>query len=133
MAAKQLKTNRGLAKFFFLSLITFGIYGMIVMYHISEEINLVAANDGKKTMNYILLIFLLTPITLGIADLVWYSRISKRIGEALQARGIDYKFGAGTFWGWNFFGSLILVGPFIYTHKLMKAMNKLNADYNERG
>ena len=133
MAARQLKTNRGLAKYFFLGLITFGIYDLIVMYHVSEEINLVAANDGKKTMNYLLLVLLLTPITLGIADLVWFSRLSGRIGDTLQARGIDYKFGKGTFWGWNIFGALILVGPFIFFHKFFKAMNKLNADYNERG
>ena len=130
---RELKTNRGLAKYFFLSLITFGIYGMVVMYHISEEINITAAHDGKKTMNFLLLIFLIGPITLGIADLVWYSKICNRIGDELTARGIDYKFGAGTFWGWDVFGSLILVGPFIFGHKLMKSMNLINADYNAKG
>ena len=30
-------------------------------------------------------------------------------------------------------GSLILVGPFIYIHKRMKAMNLINADYNAKG
>ena len=46
-----LRTNRGLAKFFFLSLITFNIYGIVVMSHISTEINQIASkNDGKNTM-----------------------------------------------------------------------------------
>ena len=35
-----------------------------------------------------------------------------------------------SFWGWGILGSLILVGPFIYTHKLLTAMNLLSADYN---
>ena len=34
---------------------------------------------------------------------------------------------------WNWLGSLILVGPLVYTHKLMKAMNKLNEDFNMNG
>ena len=128
---RKLRTNRGFWKFFFLTLITLGIYGLVVMYHISEEINLVAVKDGKKTMNYILLVLLLTPITLGIADLVWYTRLSRRIGNELDRRGIGYKFGAGTFWGWNILGALLIgIGPCIYTAKLMKAMNKLNASYN---
>lgn len=35
--------------------------------------------------------------------------------------------------GWNILGSLIIVGPFIYTYKLLHAMNDLCADYNARG
>lgn len=129
---RKLPTNRGFWKFFFLTLITLGIYGLVVMYHISEEINLVAARDGKKTMNYLLLTFLLTPLTLGIADLVWYTRLSRRIGDELDRRGLGYKFGAGTFWGWNILGALIIVGPAIYTAKLMKSMNLLNESYNSK-
>lgn len=34
---------------------------------------------------------------------------------------------------WCILGSLILVGPFIYTHKLLTAMNLLSADYNVNG
>ena len=49
----MLRTNHGLAKFIFLSLLTFGIYGLVVLCHISEEINQVATpRDGKKTMHY---------------------------------------------------------------------------------
>ena len=55
------------------------------------------------------------------------------VAGALTRRGIDYQFGAGTFWGWGILGSLILVGPFIYTHKLLTAMNLLSADYNVNG
>ena len=130
----QLRTNRGLLKFFFLSWITFGIYGIVVMSHISEEINLVATKfDGKKTMHYCLIFFIFTALTFGIASLVWYHRISNRIGDELVRRQLPYKFSAATWWGWGFFGTLLVVGPFIYIHKLMKAMNTLNADYNVKG
>ena len=130
----QLKTNRGLLKLILLSIITFGIYPIIFYSSISTDINLIASRyDGKKTMHYCLLFFLVAPVTLGIGAIVWCHRISARIGKELSRRGIAYSFGAGSFWGWNVLGSLIAVGPFIYLYKLCKAMNLLSADYNARG
>ena len=115
----QLKTNRGLVKLILLSLITFGIYGLVFYSKVSTDINLIASRyDGKRTMHYCLLTFIVAPITLGIAGIVWCHRISARIGNELARRGIAYSFGAGSFWGWNVLGALIVVGPFIYIHKL---------------
>jgi len=129
-----MKTNRGMIKTILLSIITFGIYGIVFYSNISTDINIIATRyDGKKTMHYCLLFFLVAPITCGIAAIVWSHRICARIGNELRRRGIAYSFGAGSFWGWNIFGSLIGVGPFIFLHKLCKSMNLLCADYNARG
>ena len=130
----KLKTNRGLLKFIFLSMITFGIYGIVVMSAVTTDINVIASRyDGKKTMHYCLILFLFSWLTFGIAPLVWSHRMCARIGDELARRGINYPFGAESFWGWNILGSLIFVGPFIYTHKLLKSMNLLAADYNVNG
>lgn len=130
----QLKTTRGLVAFIIFSIITFGIYPLVVMSKISTEINLVASKyDGKKTMHFCLLAFIFSWLTFGIAPIVWYHKISARIGRELNRRNIGYSFGAGSFWGWYVLGSFIFVGPFVYTHKLLKSMNLLNADYNEKG
>ena len=130
----QLKTNRGLLKFILLSLITFGIYGIVVMSNVSSDINTIASRyDGKKTMHYCLVLFIFSWLTLGIVPLVWGHRLANRIGAELRRRGINYQFGAGTFWGWGILGTLIIVGPFIYSHKLLKSMNLLSADYNVNG
>ena len=130
----KLKTNKGLLKTILLSLITFGIYPLVVMSAVSSEINVVASRyDGKKTMHFCLLLFIVAPITFGIASLVWYHRISNRIGNELKRRGIAYSFSAADFWLWNVLGSLIAVGPLVYMHKLFKAVNKMNAHYNENG
>ncbi len=132
--AKQLRTNRGLLEFLLLSFITLGIYGIVVMSRISREINLIAGRyDGRKTMHYCLVLFVFSWLTWGIVPLIWSHRLSDRIGTELARRGIPYSFGADSFWGWGFFGSLILIGPFIYQYKLLKAMNLLCADYNARG
>lgn len=77
--------------------------------------------------------FLFSWLTLGIVPLVWHHKMSARVGTELARRGIDYSFGASTFWLWGILGSIIVVGPFIYTYKLLKSMNLLAADYNAKG
>ena len=130
----QLKTNKGLLKTVLLSLITFGIYPLVVMSAVSNDINIVASRyDGKKTMHFCLLSFIVAPITFGIAGIVWYHRISNRIGDELKRRNIAYNFSAADFWLWNVLGSLIAIGPLVYLHKLFKAVNKMNEDYNVNG
>lgn len=130
----QLKTNKGLLKTILLTIVTLGIYPLVVMSAVSNDINVVASRyDGKKTMHFCLLTFIVAPITMGIAGIVWYHRISNRIGAELKRRGIGYSFGAGSFWLWNVLGSLIVIGPLVYLHKLFKAVNLMNANYNVNG
>ncbi len=130
----QLKTNKGLLKTILLGMITFGIYPLVVMSSVSNDINVVASRyDGKKTMHYCLLLFIVAPITFGIAGIVWYHKISDRIGNELKRRGVSYNFSAADYWLWNVLGSFIVVGPFVYLHKMFKAANLMNADYNIKG
>ena len=130
----QLKTNTGLLKYILLALITFGIYPLVVMSAVSNDINIVASRyDGKKTMHFCLLTFIVAPITCGIAGIVWYHKISNRIGAELKRRGIAYSFSAADFWLWNVLGAFIAVGPLVYLHKLFKATNLMCADYNVNG
>ena len=130
----QLKTNKGMLKTILLSIITLGIYSLVVMSAVSSEINIVASRyDGKKTMHFLLMCFIISPITLGIGGLVWSHRISNIIGAEVKRRGIAYNFSASDFWLWGVIGSLIVVGPFVYLHKMFKAMNLMNAHYNVNG
>jgi len=132
--AVQLPTNRSLLKFVLLSIITLGIYGLVVMTKISTEINTIAGPyDNKKTMNYCLVVLIFSWLTMGIVPLVWAHRFSNRVGSELLRRNLPYQFDTGTFWLWNVLGSLIVVGPFVYTHKLLTAMNMLCTDYNAKG
>ena len=132
--AFQLNTSRGLIKTILLSFLTFGIYSIVVMTSISEDINIIASkNDGRKTMNYCLLLFVIAPLTLGIAALVWNHKICGRMGNELRRRNINYSISPASFWGWGILGSFILIGPFIYLHKQLKAINLLSKDYNEKG
>ena len=128
-----LPTKRSLCKMIFLGLLTGGIYPMVIYSKIITELNIAASRyDGKRTMTFFGML-MVAPLTLGIYAYIWFHNLCARIGEELQRRGSDYKFGPSQFWLWGILGSFILVGPFIFTHKLMKAMNLLNRDYNVNG
>lgn len=129
----QLPDRRGMWKMLLLGLVTGGIYNMVIMSRIAEEINMVASkHDGQRTQQYFWA-SMLTALTLGIYAFVWIHGLCNRMGGELKRRGINYKFSAASFWLWNFLGVLIIVGPFIYLHKFCKAMNLINRDYNING
>lgn len=164
--AYQLPTGRSLVKMIFLSILTLGIYPVVIFTRISEEINMVASRyDGKRTIHFMWLP-ILGALTLMIYPFVWIHGLCNRIGDELHRRNIAYKFSAATYWLWTllypFVGLVIagalgviltsiqfpmiytylilgavslisMVGPMIYMHKFMKAMNLVNADYNNRG
>ena len=120
----QLKTNRGLLKYILLSIVTFGIYSIVFWCGVSGDINIIASRyDGKKTMHYALLLFLIAPLTAGIAAFVWNHRVYNRIGDEARRRGLDCSLSASDFWLWGVLGSLIIVGPFIALYKLCNASN----------
>ena len=129
----QLPTARGLGKMIFLGILTLGIYPIVIWSRIVTELNIAASRyDGKRTMPYFAMV-MLAPVTLGVYAFVWMHKFCGRIGAELDRRGLDCNFGPKTFWLWNILGSLIVVGPFIFVHKLMKAMNKINEDFNTNG
>ncbi len=130
----QLRTNRSFLKTFLLSLLTLGIYGLVCQGHITDDVNLVCSRyDGRKSMNFYLLFFIVGPITAEIATIVWIHNLCDRIGIELKRRQVDYDFGAKDFWLWGVLGSLILIGPFVFAHKFFKSVNLMNENYNLYG
>lgn len=131
--ALRLPTVRTMWKMVLFGILTLGIYPLVIYMKIVEELNIAASRyDGQRTTNYYIA-FLLSVYTLGIYGFWWMHTFSKRVGYEVKRRGYDYNFGAGTYWGWNVLGCLIIVGPFIYLHKLMKCMNMINDSYNYYG
>ena len=165
--AYQLPCKRGLLKMLLFSLLTCGIYPMVIYSRISMEINMVASrHDGKRTIHFMWLP-VLAALTLFIYPFMWIHDLCNRIGGELERRQIQYKFSAASFWLWNLVygivgalattvvsyillevvaleqslviligaGMLVLsmIGPWVFIHKMMKAMNLVNAEYNRRG
>lgn len=128
------QSDRRFWKTVLLSILTLGIYAIIFYTRLVRDLNTIASPyDGKKTMHYCKMLFLLAIPTVLIFPIIWTHRLSARIGRELRRRELPYNFGAKTFWGWNVLGLFILVGPFIYLHKLCRAMNLISVNYNING
>ena len=128
----MLSTNRRFWKWFFLSFITLGIYGIVFMCLYVRDLNTVCRADGKKTMNYIGML-LLSVITCGIYGMVWTYNLGKRLEQGAVMRGLPPQTSGGSLLCWQIFGSLIVVGPFIAQAKMINALNALCVDYNAKG
>ena len=128
----KLQTNRSMWKLILLSLVTFGVYSIIFFIPFSFDLDKAAPSKNRsKTLNYIFA-YILAYFTFSIVLDIWHYQIAARIEDALEEREINYDFGTRDFWTWFIFGSFILVGPFVYFHKLCKAMNLICEDYNKK-
>ena len=161
----QLPVNRHLWKMILFSILTLGIYPIVIWSRLVSEVNIVASRyDGERSMPYFAMVFL-SPLTLGIHSLVWIHKLCRRIGTELQRRQLSYSFGPSDFWIWSFlmnllsgvclgvYGQLTVmhydalgfalilpvvalitgIAAFVFTAKLMNAMNYLNEDFNIHG
>lgn len=103
----QLPVNRHLWKMIVFSILTLGIYPMVIYSRLVSEVNIVASRyDGERSMPYFAAA-LLSPLTLGIHTLVWMHKLCRRIGTELQRRHISYAFGPSDFWIWSFLMSFV--------------------------
>ena len=127
----KLTTNRRMWKLEILNVLTLGIYSIIFFIPFAFDLEKIhPSRTRSKQMNY-LWAYLLSLFTAHIVLVAWYFDLTKRIGEALEYRKIDYEFGTQDFWIWYLVGSLFLVGPMVYFHKMCRAMNLLCEHYNE--
>jgi len=124
------RTDRKMWKLMLFNILTLGFYSIFFFIPVSFDLDEIAPKrDRTKTMNYFLA-YILAAFTFSIVLDVWFFCITARIDEALKARGVDYSFETKDFWLWFILGSLIIVGPFVYFHKMCKALNLLCENYN---
>ncbi|MCI7456615.1 DUF4234 domain-containing protein [Actinomyces urogenitalis] len=134
MAANSFTTSRSLIGYLIASFFTFGLYSLYRWSEISSTINAIASRyDGRKTMHYLLLAFIVAPLTLGIGYFVWSHNICGRIGAEAARRGRPGMLSSADFWLWMVLGSLIIVGPFVYCYRVFQAMNFISESYNTQG
>ena len=127
---EQIKTNRSLLMFILLSGITCGIYTLFFISAWAKDVNVICAGDGKETKGLLMLI-LLSLVTFGIYEIIWMYGLANRLGENLQARGIDYNVTGMSVLLWTILGSALCgVGPFVALYKMFKATNELAVAYN---
>ncbi len=130
--ASVLPTNRRLWKMIVFGILTLGIYSTIINECMVQDLNTIATPyDGKRTLGPSSM-GVLSVITLFVYMFVWGHTYSDRIGTELRRRGIAYSIGPVDFWIFNVLLCFTIVCPFIYQYKVIKAMNLLAADYNQK-
>lgn len=130
MKFKHLKRNGIL--FVLSNFITLGIVEAVVLYHVGQELNFMAAkHEDKKSMNFVAC-WLIGWITLGIVPIVWYCRAADKVNKYANEIEIDSpKVNFEIMFNWSIFGFLIIVGPFIAWSKFFRRLNALEARLNE--
>lgn len=127
----MLKTKRGVIKWFFLTIITLGIYPFVFIHKMSAETNETCRDDNEKTKGLIVYI-LLGIITLGIYTIVWNYNVCERHRNFLHHNNETDIIKGSSWILWNILGAFIGVGPIIGLFLQIKQWNKVNAIYNKR-
>jgi hypothetical protein len=131
-APTKLKTNRNMWKLMILTVLTLGLYSIFFFIPFSFDLDKAAPKPDRSKTWYYLFAHILALFTGNIVMIIWLYHITERVEEALAQRNIEYEFSTSHFWIWYVLGSFFLVGPFVYFHKLCRAMNLICEDYNEK-
>ena len=117
---KYKRVKRSGILFVFLSIITLRIYTLFYLHFVGKDVNTFAK---KRLMPYPI-VWILDWIFLGIPTLIYMSTLSRRVEEkAVELSVYDHRTGFGKFFNWCFFGSLIIVGPFIAYCSTFRTLN----------
>lgn len=122
---------RSFWKYLLLSCITFGIYGIYVMYGYVKDLNKVCEGDGKQSKNYIV-VFLLTIVTFGIYGFYWYYTQGERLYRIAPKYGVYIREKGGTILTWMILGCTVIpgIGALAVTYIMFDNMNLVGKVYN---
>ena len=122
---KALET-RSIGMYYFLNVITFGIYGLVFWSKLAKDVETVCAGDGQKTIKY-MPSWLLSIITLGIFGIVWKAKVAKRLQANAERYSFRYSEGGGLTALYSVFcyplAHFIIIKNF---NKMAKAFNEYN-------
>ncbi len=124
--------QRNFWTFFFLNLITCGIYGIFFWYSYTEDVNRICDGDGKVTQNYII-VLLLSLVTCGIYYWFWIYQVANRLQENAPRYGINITENGTTILLWMILGSfLCFIGNYYAQYLMIKNMNFISDRYNQQ-
>lgn len=121
--------KRDFWKYFLLSIVTCGIYGIVFFYGWTEENNQVCAGDGKDSPNYIL-VLLLSLVTCGIYFYIWIYQRAQRLQDNAPRYGLQISDSGSNVLVITLLCSLVGVGPLVGEYILIRNQNMLAAAYN---
>lgn len=114
-------------KFFFLGIVTLGIYSFYIMWRFTKNMNEICKEDDRRSPNY-LVVLLLCMITFGIYGLYWVYMQGKRMYEVSPKYKLDISQNGMFYLLWILF--LPSLGGMISTYYLFKNHNQIVKGYN---
>ncbi|MEZ3487217.1 MAG: DUF4234 domain-containing protein [Lachnospiraceae bacterium] len=123
---------RSFWKYFLLSIITCGIYGIYFLYGYVKDLNKVCEGDGKESKNYIV-VFLLSMITCGIYGLYWWYVQGERLYHAAPKYNVKVREKGSSILIWELLGCTVMpgIGMFVATYIMFDNMNAIAKVYND--
>lgn len=130
---RHLNTDRGLAKYIILSLITCGIYSLIMMHGIAKDLNTAFEGDGEETPG-IWMYILLSLLTCGIYAFLWMFWTGNRIAKSgKKMYGLNFEENGTTLIIWDLLSATTCgIGGFMMWYLLLKNTNAICRAYNEK-
>ena len=130
----MLNEKRRLWKLILFGMLTFGIYNIVFMWQMIDDINTscgyVEKSDTNRSPNY-LVVMLFSALTFGIYGFYWYYKQGNRLRNCGAEYGLRIDEKGGTYLLWMIFGSfLFLIGPLIAMYLFIGNVNKLCSVYN---
>lgn len=130
METKRLKTNRGVIKYILFTIITLGIYPLILHYGMARDLNQICEGDGKRTAG-LLKYIIFTILTLGIYSFIWSYAYAERMANNASRYNVTIREHGSTILLWQLVGLLLFgIGPLVAMHMQLSNLNKLAEAYN---
>ena len=125
------KENRNILVYFFLSLLTLGIYGIWTLHCLVQDANEFCKEDGKKSSGVLILI-LFSLLTCGLYGIFWHYRIADMLEQHAKKKKIETKLSASMVLiaqliGVLLFTPIVLVG----LHMIFQATNAIAEYHND--
>lgn len=122
--------NRDFVLYVILTIITCGIYGLVFLYSMIQDVNTVCDGDGEHTRGLMGLI-LLSLVTCGIYSFYWYYCLGNRLAKNAPRYGMSFQENGTTVLLWMVIGSLLCgLGSWVANYIIIKNCNQLCAVYN---
>ena len=122
--------DRNFVLYVILTIITCGIYGLVFLYSMIQDVNTVCDGDGEHTRGLLGLI-LLSLVTCGIYSFYWYYCLGNRLANNASRYGMSFQENGTTVLLWLVIGSLLCgLGTWVATYIIIKNCNQLCAAYN---
>lgn len=130
IARSPVNTNYSLLKYILLTILTLGIYGLVVIHNLAKDTNQMCAEDGDK-VGGLCAYFFLSILTLGIYGIIWNYKVQNRIHNAAPRYGAVVPEDGGTVLLWTLLGMFLFAPLSWYAlHIVFKSANTLGTAYN---